>query len=178
VSEPSVGDFLSSLCRNLLESARQNKLAASLAVVVLLVTTFFALNSQYDERDRYRRVILPDIERAEAQFFGRIEDSEHAVNELWRLHYFLTAHNKAKDVLNLARSRWPRTQAGIAAHHELVRYYELATEDLAIIRTEMSINENFDYLAAWGKERATLEPIHDRWRQVQNERLAINYLNP
>jgi hypothetical protein len=140
-----------------------------MALIALLVTTFLALNSEYDERDRYRRVILPDLERAEGQFFGRIADSENAINDLWRLHYFLTAHSKAKDVLNLARSRKPRTKAAIAAHQELIRYYELATEDIAIIRTEMSIDENFDYLAAWSKEQSALEPIHARWKRWVNE---------
>jgi hypothetical protein len=168
VSDPSVTQLIDSLFRNLLDNVRRNKLAASLAVIALLVTTTFALNSEYDERDRYRRVILPDIQRAETQFTQRIDDSKNAVNELWRLHYFLTAHNSAKDVLSLAKSRRPRTRAGKQAHNELIRYYELATEELAIIRTEMSIDESFDYLSAWEHESKVIQPIHDRWTRWIN----------
>ena len=164
MNEPSLGHFAGSLYRNTLDNVRQNKLAATMAVAALLVSSSLALNSHYDERDRYRRVILPDIERAETQFDESLDAAEHAINEPWRLHYFIRAHNRAKDVLNLAKSQRPRTQEGISAHNSLIRYYELASESLAIIRTEMSIDEELDYLNAWRKEQAVIQPIHDRWK--------------
>lgn len=159
----SVPGFLLSLADAFLAGLRHNKLPAILAVIALLVTTAFALNSQYDERERYRQVIFPDIERAEAQFVITMDDAKKAVNETWRLHYFIAAHSKARDVLRLARSRRPRTLAGIKAHDRLIRYYEFVTEHLAIIRTEMSIDERLDYLGEWEKTKAELQPIHDEW---------------
>ena len=163
MTEPTVRSFLASLAANVLEIVRYNKLPAGLSIAALVITSMAVFRSQYDERDRYRQTILPDLQQAEARFFGSLEDAENAINETWRLHYFLIAHNRARDVLTLAKSRWPRTEAGIRAHNELVRYYELVTEQLAIIRTEMSINEELDYLDEWHRQDSDLGRVRQGW---------------
>jgi hypothetical protein len=163
MTEPGVAAFFLSLARNALDTLRRNKLATTLSVIALIATSTAAFNSRYDERDRYRRVILPDIRQAEARFFGTMEDAAMTENETWRLHYFLAAHSRAREVLAVAKSRWPRTPDGLRAHQELVRYYELITEELAIIRTEMSINEELDYLSEWKEEESRLRRIRGEW---------------
>ena len=55
------------------------------------------------------------------------------------------------------------TPAGKKAQAELIRYYELVDEELAIIRTEMSNNESYNYIAAWKKADAGLLSIRGRW---------------
>jgi len=134
-----------------------------LAVVAFAGASALAFSSQYDERLRYREVILPDIERAEALFFRLLKAAENPPSENWRLSYFLTAHIKAKDVLHVAKARQPKTRTGMKAHAELIRYYELVIEEFAIIRTQMSIDEDMDYLAEWRSRHARLKPIRDRW---------------
>lgn len=163
MNEPSLRSLVSSIVRNLLEGVRRNKLATSLALLAFLGGGALAFSSQYDERPRYREVILPDIERAEALFFRMLSAAENPPSEDWRLSYFLTAHIKAKDILHLAKARQPKTRAGMKAHAELIRYYDLVIEELAIIRTQMSVDEDMDYLAAWRTGNARLKPIRDRW---------------
>jgi hypothetical protein len=134
-----------------------------LAALALVVSSGLALNIQFDERARYRSVILPDIERAEDQFSAAMNAAEQTSDELWRLQYFLDAHHKAKDVLRISKSNIPTTVAGRRAHAELIRYYELVNEELAIIRTEMSVNEKLDYISEWKMQHSQLSPIRERW---------------
>ena len=77
--------------------------------------------------------------------------------------YFLIAHGKAKEVLKIARESEPTTPEGVRAHGELIRYYQLVNEYMAIIRTEMSMNQKLDFLAEWKKVRIKLEPIRNNW---------------
>ena len=86
-----------------------------------------------------------------------------APNDLWRLQYFLVAHGKAREILRIAAERKPTTPEGIRAHNELIRYYELVNENMAIIRTEMSVNEKLDYLAEWKIDQLALQPIRQKW---------------
>ena len=55
------------------------------------------------------------------------------------------------------------TDAGRKAQRELVRYYELVDEHLAIIRSEMSLYETYDYVAEWKERNNELIPIRERW---------------
>ena len=55
------------------------------------------------------------------------------------------------------------TAEGKKAQHELVRYYELVDEELAIIRTEMSLHGSFDYVGEWKRRNAELLPIRAHW---------------
>lgn len=160
---PTARDLLKSLVASFFSSLRQNKLAAVLAAVACVVFTFLAIAMQYDERQDYRQAILPGIERAEADFGKFLDEADRAPNELWRLRYFLIAHSKAKEILRIAAERRPRTPEGIQAHDELIRYYSLVNENMAIIRTEMSINEKLDYLAEWKRQQVTLRPIRQKW---------------
>jgi len=159
----SLPGFVKSLAAGCTEALRRNRLPALLATFALVVSSALALNIQFDERDRYSLMILPDIEHAENQFFAAMDTAEQTSDELWRLQYFLDAHHKAKDVLRIARSNLPTTSAGRRAHTELIRYYKLVDEELAIIRTEMSVNEKLDYISAWKMQRAQLSPIRERW---------------
>ena len=163
-SDPtSLTGFLGSLVRGFLSLLRDNRLATILSAVALVTTSILAITSQYDERPRYRQVLLPDIQKAEAQFFGSMREAEKTSNERWRLYYFLSAHQKARDVLSLLKMRKPRTQAGLRAHKELIRYYDLVIEELAIIRTQMSIDEDLDYISTWKQREAEFEPVRERW---------------
>jgi hypothetical protein len=159
----SLTGFVKSLAAGSLEALRRNKLPALLAALALVVSSGLALNIQFDERARYCSVILPDIERAEDQFLAAMNAAEQTSDELWRLQYFLDAHHKAKDVLRISKSNIPTTVAGRRAHAELIRYYELVNEELAIIRTEMSVNEKLDYISEWKMQQSQLSPIRERW---------------
>jgi hypothetical protein len=163
VPEPTVRGLLRSLAHTFFNSLKQNKLASVLAVAVCLCTTYFAITIQYDERLRYRESILPEIQRAENEFFKCLEAAESAPTDLWRLQYFLIAHGKAKEVIRIARERQPVTLEGMRAHNELIRYYELVNENMAIIRTEMSINQDLNYMAEWKKDQRVLQHIRQGW---------------
>src|SRR2546430_620947 len=139
-------ELLRSIGRNILEGIRRNKLASSLSLIALVVSTAFALTSNFDERPRYRKFILPEINKAERQFLDVMRETEQEQDERWRLLYFIEAHRRAQNALRVARSEHAMTPAGKTAQAELVRYYELVDEELAIIRTEMSNNEFYDYL--------------------------------
>ena len=157
--------FLQSLVRSSLDGLSRNKLAATLSLIALVLTTALALTSDYDERPRYRKLILPEIHKAEQQFFTIMQAAEDEQNELWRLHYFLEGHRRAKVALKIVRAEHPMTPAGRKAQRELARYYELVDEQLAIIRTEMSFYETFDYVGEWQRRNAELMPIREQWLQ-------------
>ena len=162
-NEPTLRGLIGGLLSGLVGALRENKLAAILALFACVFTSFLAFNARYDERPRYRQLILPNIERAESNFTITMDNAQHAPSELWRLHYFLTAHLKVKDVLRAARDRYPTTNEGLAAHREFIRYYELVNEEISIIRTQMSVDEQMDYWAEWKRRQAALQPIRDSW---------------
>jgi hypothetical protein len=161
--EPTLRGLFGALALGVFNSMRQNRLAAALAVFACIGGTYLAVSIQYDERPRYRETVLPDIKRAEAEFFKALDAADRASSELWRLQYFLIAHGKAKEVLTIARQSEAMTPEGIRAHGELIRYYSLVNENIAIIRTEMSINQKLDFLGDWKKVRVKLEPIRNNW---------------
>lgn len=156
-------EFLKSILRSCLDGLRRNKLPASLSAVALILTTTLALTSDYDERPRYRKLILPQIVKAEQQFSWMMEAADQEPAELRRLQYFLEGHRRAKAVLRVVTAEHPMTATGRKAQRELVRYYELIDEQLAIIRTELSFNESYDYIAEWKRRQAELMPIRERW---------------
>jgi len=145
------------------DGLRRNKLPASLSLIALILSTALASTSEFDERPRYRKLILPHIAKAEQQFFTMMEEAERQPDDLWRLQYFLEAHRRAKSALRVIRDEHPMTASGRKAQRELVRYYELVDEYLAIIRTEMSLNESYDYIAEWKERNNELMPIRERW---------------
>jgi hypothetical protein len=164
-------DLLRSLCRSVVESIRRNKLPACLSLVALLVTTVFAVTSGFDERPRYRKVILPEIEKAENQFFDVMRDAEQQREEPWRTLYFIEAHRRAKNALQVIRSERPMTAEGRKAQADLVHYYELVDEELAIIRTEMSAKDPgdlYDYIGEWKRSNAQLLAFRERWLEWLN----------
>src|SRR5204863_10129371 len=116
-----------------------------------------------DERPRYRKRILPEIHKAEQQFFTMMEEAEREPAEQWQLQYFLEGHRRAKAALKVVGAEHPMTAAGRRAQRELVLYYELVDERLAIIRTEMSLKESYDYIAEWKQRNAELMVIRARW---------------
>ncbi len=161
-AEPSVSGLVKAVASSIGESIRQNKLSAFLALVALLV--FVPLTGiRYDERPRYRQVILPEIERLERNYQGALRRSEDGPTDNWRLYHFIDANRRAGDVLDHLRTRKPVTSSGMEAHGDLILYYELVTEHFAILRTEMSLAMDLDFLARWGEVERELEPIHDRW---------------
>ena len=158
-------DLLKSLARTWHDGLRRNKLPTALSAIALVLTTALALTSDFDERPRYRKLILPEIWKSEQQFFTIMEEAEKEPDDVWRLHYLLEGHRRAKAALRLVRSERPMTTAGRKAQRELVRYYELVDERLAIIRTELSLKESYDYISEWKRRNAELIPIRDRWVQ-------------
>jgi hypothetical protein len=161
-------ELLQSIKRNALHGIRRNKLPAALSLAALILTTAFALTTDFDERPRYRKFILPEIQKAESQFLDVMHDAETEPDERWRLLYFLEAHRRAKNVLQVIRSERPLTSSGKKAQAELVRYYELVDEELAIIRTEMSNKDTYDYISEWKRANAGLLPIRQRWQDWLN----------
>ena len=156
-------EFIKTLVRSLFDGLRRNKIATSLSAIALVLSTTLAATGEYDERPRFRKLALPHISKVEQQFFAIMEQAERESDELRRLHYLLEGHRRAKAVLRVVRTERPVTAAGRKAHRELVRYYELVDEQLAIIRTEMSFNEAFDYMAEWKRQNAGLMPIRGQW---------------
>jgi hypothetical protein len=155
--------LIKSLAIGALGTLRQNKLATVLAAIACTVFTSLAITIQYDERPRYRETILPQIRRAEADFNRSLEAAERASTENWRLQYFITAHGKAKEILRIAAEQQPTSPDAIHAHNELIRYYQLVNENMAIIRTEMSIHQELDFLAEWKKQQLFLQHIRHAW---------------
>ena len=161
-------ELLRSVSRSILDGIRRNKLPASLSLVTVVFTTAFALTSDFDERPRYRKFILPEIRKAENQFFDVMHEAEQAPDEPWRLLYFLEGHRRAKSALKVIRSERPMTLSGKKAHSELIRYYELVDEELAIIRTEMSNKDSYDYIGEWKRSNTELLPIRQHWQDWLN----------
>ena len=159
----SLGGFIQSIVRSASEGLRRNKIPACLSFIALALTTALALTSDFDERPRYRKFVLPEIQKAEKQFFDMMREAEQTPDEPWRTRYFLDAHYRAKAALRAARSAHPMTTTGRRAQRELVRYYELVDEELAIIRTEMSFNESYDFISEWEQKNAELLPIRAKW---------------
>ena len=159
----SFSGFVRSMVGSSLEGLRRNKLPTALSAVALALTTALAMTSDFDERPRYSRFVLPEIEKAEQQFLEAMSEAEQTSNDLWRVRYFIEAHRRAKAALRMIRSAHAMTVSGRKAHNELVRYYELVDEELAIIRTEMSFDESYDYLAEWKRKNSELLPIRERW---------------
>lgn len=161
------------LARGLVDGVRRNKLPACLSLVALILTTVLAYTSDFDERPRYRRTILPKIENAETKFFDEMREADREPAEPWRMLYFIEGHHRAKQAIQVIESEHPLTETGKKAQRSLVRYYELVDEELAIIRTEMSNNESYDYVAEWKRANARLLPIRDRWWQWVNSRGSV-----
>ncbi len=161
-------ELLRAIGQSILDGTRRNKLAASLSFAALILTTAFALTSNFDERPRYRKVILPGINKAERQFLDVMRQAEEEPDERWRVLYFIEAHRRAKNALRVVRSERPMTPDGKKAQAELALYYELVDEELAIIRTEMSNNESYDYIAEWKRSNSQLLPIRQHWEQWLN----------
>ncbi len=155
--------FLKSLLRSAADGIRRNKLPAFLSAIALVLTVALAFTSEFDERPHYRKYILPEIDKAESRFFGTMREAGEATDEIWRLRFFLDAHRNAKAALRVIQAERPMTEAGRKAQHELVHYYELVDEELAIIRTEMSINEDYDYVGEWNRRNSELVSIRKRW---------------
>ena len=154
--------LIAAIASSVAEGVRQNKLSTVLALVALLV--FIPLiGIRYDERPRYRQVILPEIERLEVLYHASIERSEEGPTDTWQLYHFIDAHRRAVDVLDYLRTRKPVTGPGIQAHGDLILYYELVNEHFAILRTEMSLALDLDFLARWKEVERELKPIYDRW---------------
>ncbi len=162
-NEPYISDIARSIVSSLRESIRQNKLASSLALVAFLIVLPLTFGSRYDERPRYRQVILPDIERFEERYRGAIERAETAPTDIWRLYHFLDAHRSAVETLKHVRSKRTVTPEGTRAHAALIRYYELVDQHFAILRTQMSVDEEIDFLERWRDITRDIQPIHDRW---------------
>jgi hypothetical protein len=156
-------EFIKSIVGNWIDGLRRNKLPAVLSAIALIITTTLALTSDFDERPRYRKLILPEIRKAEQPFFTIMDEAASQTDDLQRLHYFLEGHRRAKAALRIIISEHPMTESGRKAQRDLVRYYELADEQLAIIRTEMSFNESFDYIGEWKRRNEELMPIRNRW---------------
>ena len=157
-------ELLQSIGRNTVEGIRRNKLPACLSLLALTLATAFAVTSDFDERPRYRKFILPEIQKVENQFFAVMQEAEQEPDERWRLLYFLEAHRRAKSALQTIRSERAMTATGRRAHGELIRYYELVDEELAIIRTEMSNKESYDYIDAWRHTNTELLAIRQHWQ--------------
>ncbi len=154
--------LIAAIASSVAEGVRQNKLSTVLALAALLV--FIPLiGIRYDERPRYRQVILPEIERLEVLYHASIERSEEGPTDTWQLYHFIDAHRRAVDVLDYLRTRKPVTGPGIQAHGDLILYYELVNEHFAILRTEMSLALDLDFLARWKEVERALKPIYDRW---------------
>ena len=162
-SDESLSALIATIARGSIEATRNNKIATVLAVIVLVGTTVAAVGSQYDERPRYRVETLPEILRHEGRFLDALRQAESAENEDHRIFYFVDAQMKAREALALIRKRYPQSGAGVRAHRQLIRYYELIDEDFAIIRTQMSLDPKVDFLAEWRQVQALREPLHEKW---------------
>ena len=162
-NEPSISGVARSIAWSVAEALRRNRLSSAFSLVALLVFLPLAVGIRYDERPRYREVILPELERLDARYDAALGRAGNGPTERWRLYHFLSAHREAVEVLQYLRSRRPMTAPGIQAHGDLIRYYELVDEHFAILRTEMSLKPEIDFLARWQKVQADLAPLYDRW---------------
>ena len=156
-------EFVILIGRNVLDGLRRNKLPAGLSFIAIILSTTLLSTGEFDERPRFRKMALPQIAKAEQGFFAVMEEASLESNDLRRLQYFLEGHRRAKAALRVVREERPVSVAGRKAHRELLRYYELVDEQLAIIRTEMSFNESFDYIAEWSRRNSELMLIREQW---------------
>jgi hypothetical protein len=156
-------EFVKALSRSCIEGLRRNRIPACLSAATLVFIAALALSSDFDERPRYRETILPEIDRAESQFFHVMRESEQETSEPLRSLYFVEGHRRARAVLRVLRSKPPQGAAGRKAQRELTRYYELVDEELAIIRTEMSFVDSYDYIRDWKVWNTKALPIRERW---------------
>jgi hypothetical protein len=156
-------ELVQSIARAVVDGLRRNKLPASLSLIALVFTSILAYTSNFDERPRYRKLILPPIQRAETKFFDAMQEAKAEQTEPWKTLYFLEGHRRARQALQVIQEDRPLTDTGKKAQRELARYYELVDEELAIIRTEMSNNESYDYIAEWEETNSRLLPIREQW---------------
>jgi hypothetical protein len=166
--DSSLRGLLAAIFRGIAESLRANKIATALAAIAFVTTGILAFSSQYDERPWYRQVLLPDINRAESLFEARIHDAEETTNENWRLSYFIDAQKRTREAVDLLKNRWPHTHDGVRAHSKLIQYYERLLEDFAIIRTQLSLDEGMDYMAAFRQSELERRPLYEAWRAWVN----------
>ncbi len=113
-------------------------------------------------------LFMPDFTRAESRFVAAMNDAEKATDADLKAHYFVDAHRRVTLPLYLARTYHPRTAGGRRAQRELVRYYELVDEELAIIRTKMSLDESYDYIDEWKEWNGEALRIRQRWADWVN----------
>ncbi len=161
--QPSITGIARSMVSSFVEGARRNKIASILALVALIVVLPLALTSRYDERPRYRQVILPGIQRLEQRYHAALARAAEEPSASRRVYHLIDAHARVVDVLDFIRSRRAVTADGTRAHSELIRYYRLVDDHFAIIRSEMSIDEDIDFLERWEEISADIQPIYDRW---------------
>src|SRR5207247_7298708 len=95
----SFSGFVQSVTHSSVDGLRRNKLPAFLSAVALALTTALAMTSDFDERPRYRRFVLPEIEKAEQQFLEAMSEAEQTPNDLWRVRSFIVAHRRGKTAL-------------------------------------------------------------------------------
>ena len=160
--------FARSIANALIEGLGRNKLPALLAGGTLVVTTTLAVTAEYHEQPRYRQLFMPDFTKAESRFIAAMNAAEKATDADWKAHYFVDAHRGVTSLLYLARTYHPRTAGGRRAQRELVRYYELVDEELAIIRTKMSLDESYDYIDEWKEWNGQAMRIRQRWADWVN----------
>ena len=160
---PSLPGFVGALFEGAREAIRQNRLPASLSLLALAIVLPLALGARYDERPRYRQFILSEIERLEFRYRSAIDRAEEAPTPVWRTYHFIDAHRRAVDVLDYLESRRPVTATGRRAHQALIQYYELTDQHFAILRTEMSLKPDMDYLERWRQVTGDLEPLYRTW---------------
>ena len=160
---PSIAGIAHSVVWSLVEGVRRNKIASILALIALIVALPLVLGTRYDERPRYRQVLLPDIQRLEQLYRAALERAANAESEAASVSDFIDAHERAVDVLDFIRSRRAVTTDGTRAHSELIRYYRLVDDHFAILRSEMSIDRDIDFLSRWEEISTRIQPIYDRW---------------
>ena len=162
-AEPTLRGIALSIISSVVEALYRNKIAATSALIGLLVIVPLVLTSRYDERSRYRQVILPRIQQLEDRYRLSLELAGDSPSDSERVYYFLDAHQRAIDVLKFIRDRRAVTQDGQRAHLYLIRYYQLVDDHFAILRSEMSINQDIDFVARWDEVTQSLQKIYDEW---------------
>ena len=162
-AQPSIAGIANSVVSSLAEGVGRNKIASSLALIALIVALPLVLGTRYDERPRYRQVLLPDIQRLEQRYRAALERAANAESESGSVSDFIDAHERAVDVLDFIRSRRAVTADGTRAHSALIRYYGLVDDHFAILRSEMSIDQDLDFLSRWEEITTRIQPIYDRW---------------
>lgn len=160
---PSIVGIGRLIAASLKNSLWANKIASILAVVALALILPLTFGVKYDERPRYRQVLLPRIQVLEKSYFNALERAGVAVDKTARLYHFLDAHRRALDVLEYVSSRSAVTAEGKSAHLALIRYYELVDEHFAILRSEISIEDEIDYLERWEQIKPDIQVLYAQW---------------